>query len=165
MPSETSGTASIWSPDMLDLWRKLKSDERGAVLVETAVIAPVLLIMSIGAYDVSRGVARQTELQEVAAEFAAIAMARESVGQAELDQMKQIAVAAAGVEDSAIDVAEYVKCGIAPELYVATYSCPGDEEQSRILTISIDATYVPTWTSFGVGEPINLTVTRSVQIQ
>jgi uncharacterized membrane protein len=150
---------------MLQFWTKVRSDEHGAVLIETAIIAPVLLIMSIGAYDVSRGVARQTELQEVTAEFAAIAMARETVGQAELDQMKDIAVASAGIDEDAITISENVKCGTAPDLQIPTYDCPGDEEQSRILTISINDTYTPSWTSFGVGQPINLSVTRSVQIQ
>jgi len=97
-------------------WLKLKRDERGAVLIETAIIAPVLLVMSIGAYDVSRGVARQTELQEVTAEFAAIAMARESVGQTEIEQMKEIAVASARVDENAIEIVENVKCGIAPDV-------------------------------------------------
>jgi Flp pilus assembly protein TadG len=143
----------------------LKRDERGAVLIETALITPVLLIMSIGAYDVSRGVARQTELQEVAAEFAAIAMARETVGVAELEQMKEIAAASAGVDEDAVTVSENIKCGTAPELYVATHECLDDEEQSRILTIEVEATYTPTWTSFGMGEPLNLNVTRTVQIQ
>lgn len=154
-----------WLPDMAANWLKLSRDERGSVLIETAIVAPVLLLMSVGAYDVSRGVARQTELQEVAAQFAAIAMARETVGETELAQMKAIAVATAGVEEEAIDIVENVKCGIEPDLYAATYECPGDDEQSRILTITIDAAYVPTWTSFGIGDPINLNVTRSVQIQ
>lgn len=140
-------------------------DEGGAVLIETAFIAPVLLIMSIGAFDVSKGVARQTELQEVAAEFAAIAMARETVGQAELEQMKDIAIASARIDEDAIDIAENVKCGTEAELYASNYECPGDAEQSRILTISIEDTYNPTWTSFGVGGPIELSVVRSVQIQ
>lgn len=165
MPSEHSATGCIWLPDMRTHWLKLKRDERGAVLIETAIIAPVLLVMSIGAYDVSRGVARQTELQEVTAEFAAIAMARESVGQTEIEQMKEIAVASARVDENAIEIVENVKCGIAPDVYDASYLCPGSEEQSRLLTIAIEATYVPTWTNFGVGRPINLSVTRSVQIQ
>ena len=92
-------------------------------------------------------------------------MARETVGQTEIEQMKEIAVASARVDENAIEIVENVKCGIAPDVYDASYLCPGSEEQSRLLTITIEATYVPTWTNFGVGRPINLSVTRSVQIQ
>ncbi|MCB2056947.1 MAG: pilus assembly protein, partial [Novosphingobium sp.] len=38
------------------------------MLVETAIVAPVLVLMSMGAFQVSQVVARQTELQGAAAE-------------------------------------------------------------------------------------------------
>jgi Flp pilus assembly protein TadG len=149
---------------MLGFLKNLRGDDRGAVLIETAFITPVLLIMSIGAYDISRGVARQTELQEVAAEFAAIAMARETVSDAELEQMKEIAVASAGVDEDAVEIVQNTKCGTNPTLRSATYSCLSNEERSLILTITINTVYTPTWTDFGVGGPIQLKVVRSVQI-
>ena len=51
---------------------KLKRDERGAMMIETAIVAPVLILMSMGAFQVSQVVARQTELQNAAAEASAI---------------------------------------------------------------------------------------------
>jgi len=51
------------------LLARLARDERGAMLIETAFIAPVLILMSLGAFQVSQVVARQTELQEAAAQW------------------------------------------------------------------------------------------------
>ena len=50
-------------------------DNRGSVVVETALIAPVLALMSVGAFQVSQAVARQHELQTGADDAASLALA------------------------------------------------------------------------------------------
>ncbi|MEY4269940.1 MAG: hypothetical protein RLZZ58_1156 [Pseudomonadota bacterium] len=142
---------------------RLRHDRRGAVIIETALITPLLLIMSIGAYDVSRLVARQTELQEVAAEVSAIAMAQVAEDR-DLDQLQAIAVAASGVDDDNVSIVENVKCGTDDDLEVAGYECAEGEETSTMLVIEIDATYVPYYSNFGVKHNIELNITRSVQV-
>ena len=49
----------------------LLRDTRGAMLIETAIVAPVLVLMSLGAFQVSTMVARQSELQSAVAEASA----------------------------------------------------------------------------------------------
>ena len=39
---------------------QLARNQRGAVMIETAIVAPVLIMMSLGAFQVSQIVARQT---------------------------------------------------------------------------------------------------------
>jgi uncharacterized membrane protein len=154
---------SISLPKLHAFLARLRGDRRGAVIVETALITPVLLVMSIGAYDVARLVARQTELQEVTAEVAAIAMAQAAEDR-DLDQLQDIAVAAAGVADNKVTVEEFVKCGTSDDLEDAGYECAEDEESSTMLVIEIDDTYVPYYSNFGVKHRVPLEITRSVQV-
>ena len=39
--------------------RRLAADQRGSMVVETAIITPVLVLMSLGTFQVSKLVARQ----------------------------------------------------------------------------------------------------------
>jgi Flp pilus assembly protein TadG len=142
---------------------RLQRDRRGSVIVETALITPVLLIMSIGAYDVSRMIARKTELQEVAAEVAAIAMAQTNANRS-TTSLKDIAVAAAGVPASAVTVTEYLKCGVNTALVAITAPCATTVESAQYVVITINASYTPYSTNFGVGSAVALNITRSVQV-
>ena len=61
----------------------LVRDDRGSMAIETAFVAPVLLLLSLGGFEVSQMVAGQTELQSAAAEAAAVvrAVAPETTGE------------------------------------------------------------------------------------
>ena len=54
---------------MIRTLHRLARDERGAMLIETAIVAPTLVLMSLGAYQISGVVARQSELQSAAAPY------------------------------------------------------------------------------------------------
>ena len=56
---------------ILSLFGRLRRDATGAMAIETAIVAPVLVLMAFGSFQVSSMVARQTELQSAAAEAAA----------------------------------------------------------------------------------------------
>jgi Flp pilus assembly pilin Flp len=148
---------------MRNLFLFLKRDQRGAVLVEMAMITPVLATMMVGAFDVSRAVARQTELQEVAAEFSAVAMAT-TLTQDSLQSLREIAAQSAGIETDKVAIQANTRCGTDPEFLEAGEDCNDDEEEADFLTISIEDQYVPIWTQFGIGGAIDLSVTRSAQI-
>ena len=45
------------------LLRTLAAETRGAMIVETAVVAPVLILLALGCFEVSQIVSRQHELQ------------------------------------------------------------------------------------------------------
>ena len=54
---------------------RLAGDERGAAVVETAIIAPVLALLALGSYDMSRMIARQHDLQGGASDVEGIILA------------------------------------------------------------------------------------------
>ena len=55
--------------------RRLLENEAGAVAIETAIAMPILLLLSLGGFQISSLVARQTELQAAMAEAQAVALA------------------------------------------------------------------------------------------
>jgi len=51
---------------MIGLRRKLRSDARGAAVIELAMVAPVLALLTIGVVDMSNGFARKLRLEQAA---------------------------------------------------------------------------------------------------
>lgn len=152
---------------------RLAKDKRGVALIEFAFMAPIVAALSLGAFDVAKLVARQTELQEAAAEAASIAMAMDSFATDDThaddrlvrkNKVEQVARNASGLSNDKVTVVEKVRCGSSATLQSSNATCGSDVEESRLLTIDLQDTYTPLWTSFGVGEPIDLHLTRTVQI-
>ena len=54
---------------------RIRRNEDGSMAIETAFVAPILLVLALGGFEVSSMVARQTELQSAAAEAAAVVRA------------------------------------------------------------------------------------------
>lgn len=143
---------------------RLCREARGSVVVETAIALPLLAILMLGALDVSRMVARQVDLQEVAAEIAAASMAKEP-GDAGLIALAHLARASGQLSEDQVVLERKIKCGTEQTLQSDGYDCDEDVEKSTFVTISLNDSYVPLWTSFGIGGPVELGVFRSVQVK
>lgn len=144
--------------------RRLLADNEGSMVVETAIIAPVLAFMAIGAFQVSAIVARQQELQSGAAEAVNIALAASPTTQAKRDTVKQVIQASLGLKTNQVTVENKYRCGTATTYVNAATSCGNGQMTSTYLKLTITDTYTPEWTRLGVGKPINFTVVRTVQI-
>ena len=145
------------------LLRSLWQDHAGAAVIETALVAPLLVIMALGVFDVSGLVARQTEIQDVAAEISQISMARPPETGDDIAQLEEIAVAAAKVDDDDVDITLLYRCDNSDTLVDDDELCTGDET-STMIQIEIEAVYTPQWVEFGVAEPVTLSVVRTSQI-
>ena len=143
---------------------KLLADKAGAVVIETAIVAPVLIMMSLGAYDVSRIVARQTELQSAVAEVTEIAIAIKVDTQNERDKIKTILVSATGAPANSVTVANSYRCGAAAATVTDPTTCAVGDQITTYLDVSITDVKSPLWTNFGVGQPITLRVDRKVVV-
>ena len=139
-------------------------DTRGAMVIETAVVAPVLVLMAIGCFQVSSLVARQSELQNAAAEAAAIALASPPETEQQLDTVKDVMVASTGVTEDEVEVSFAYRCGSATSLVASKDSCDVDETVWTFMRVRLEATYHPIWTKLGVGSDIDMVVERHVQI-
>lgn len=143
---------------------RLLRNERGTVLIETAIVAPLLVLMSLGAFQVSQVVARQTELQEAASEAASIVLASPPEDTTERNTIKDIVVASTGLQASQVILSEQFRCGEATAYVASESSCSGTKVAHYIL-IELNDTYTPTWTQFGVGSPIVFNVDRYVMVK
>jgi Flp pilus assembly protein TadG len=145
------------------LLRRLARDRRGAMAIETAIIAPVLIVLSVGGFEVSSMVARQSELQSAAAEAAAIVRAVPPEDSSQRTTIRDVLKVSTGLGNDDVSVVEIYRCGIATA-YVTTNSCLPAQAVSTYIRVSLSDTYTPTWTQFGVGGPVDYNVIRVVQI-
>jgi Flp pilus assembly protein TadG len=149
---------------------RLRTDETGAMVIETALVAPVLVLLSLGAYQVSGMVARQTELESAASEAAAIALAAKPdtadkrTTLAGVIQASTNLPAATTAGTRGVQVTEVFRCGMTSSYVMSASSCTSGQV-SRYVRISLVDTYSPTWTRFGVGSDLTYRVTRNVMYQ
>ena len=142
----------------------LVDDERGTTLIETAIVAPVLVTMALGSYDVSHMIARQHELQSGAADVEGIVFAVSTGTATDTVKIKQVLVATLGLTTSQVVVAKVYRCGITTALVTSSSSCASGTKVSTYVKVSLTDSYSPTWTNFGVGAPLNYNVVRTVQV-
>lgn len=142
---------------------RLKGDRQGSMVVETAIVVPVLGMLSFGAFDASRIIVRQTELQQAVAEAAQIALASPPDTQSERDTIKGIIRTSTGLAADKVTVTTQYRCGVTTTL-VSTNTCDMTAGVTTYLRIVVTDTYTPLWNDFGIGSPINYNVNRMVVI-
>jgi hypothetical protein len=134
----------------------------GTALIETAIIAPVLIVMSIGTFETSRMVARQSELQSSAEQATEIALAIVPDTQTELNQVKSKLMASSKLGAARVVLNFRYRCA-AGALQTVEPSC---SEDSLATYISMELTdeYQPVWTNWGFGKSFEYNLKRTVQI-
>ena len=142
---------------------RLPADERGTMAVETAFIAPVLLVLALGGFEVSTMVARQTELQSAAAEAASVVRATAPKTAAERETIRDILMVSTGLEEEDVAVTPVYRCGTSEDYVTVADSC-GAEVEYRFIRVDLADRYDPIWTTFGVDEGFDFNVSRTVQV-
>lgn len=145
---------------------KLGRDCRGMMAVETAIVATVVALLSLGAFQVSTFVARQNELQGAAADAAAIALAAKPDTTTKLNTIKSILRTSTGLSTDRVTVSYVYRCGTDSTLITSPSSCSqnGSNRLYTYVRIVLSDTYNPIWSSYGLGSGVNLRVDRTVQI-
>lgn len=141
---------------------RLRRDQRGTMVIETAIVAPVLVLLSLGSFEASRIVARQTEIQTAVAEAAQIAIAAKPDTAGERSTIKSILMASGNLTASEVTITNMYRCGATASTVAAASSCAGSDVITTYLNIAVTDTYTPLWNDFGVGGAINYNVTRQV---
>lgn len=143
----------------------VRSDERGTMAIETAIVLPVLLLLSLGSFQVSTMVSRQTELQSAAAEASAIALAARPETEAERLTVEQVIEASTGLADDGVALTPMFRCNADAAFVAAVDACPAESQISSYLQLDLQYSYEPVWTSFGVGGQVDYEVTRYVILE
>ena len=144
--------------------RTLLRDARGSMAIETAIVAPVLAMLSIGGFEVSAIVARQTELQSAASEAEGIALAAKPDSAAKLQTLKNVIMASTGLDTANVTVTNTYRCGDSTLLVASETSCAAGEIAWTYVQIQMTDSYTPTWQSWGLGSTINYNITRRVMV-
>ncbi len=143
--------------------RSLRRDTRGAMMIETALVTPVLVMMALGSFDASRMFARESELQTAASEAAAIALASKPDTAAKRATLRGIIVSSTGLPNAGVTVDEAFRCG-SNTAYVTDSATCGSLTISNYVKIYMTGTYTPQWTQFGIGGPVTFRITRYVMM-
>ena len=142
----------------------LLRDRAGAVVIETALLTPALVLMSVGTYQVSQVVARQHELQAGADEAMSIALGGWVNNDTQVTAIKSVIQRSTGVAADKITVTRMYRCGTATNYVTDKTTCGSNDLIAGFLKVKLNDTYKPMWVDFGVGAPINLGVVRMVQV-
>ena len=143
---------------------ELYLDERGSMMIESAFVIPVLGMLSLGGFEASQAVARNTELQSAMAEATAISLAKMPRTQAEIDTIEDIVEDSSGLADEQVTISRSYRCNTDTTKTSDGTACAEGDLVSQFIDIKMKETYTPVWTHFGIGGKIDMTLTRSVQI-
>lgn len=146
------------------LWRGLGRDARGSIAIETALVLPLLILMSLGTFEASMVVARQYELQSAAAEAEIIAVAAATGASTDAAKIKDILAKSVGLRSDQIGVTRLYRCNDADSLVASADSCIEGDVISSYIRLRMTDSYTPTWTEFGIGQAVNYQVVRTVML-
>jgi Flp pilus assembly protein TadG len=143
-------------------------DERGTMAIETALITPLLALMALGVFEVSSIVSREQQLQSAANEASEIILAAAGGSGINSDDLEAIIVTSLGLSPSEVDIDDRYRCGTATTLTTTMPSpstgCAASNQIYSYVQLTVQDTYTPMWTRFGVAAPINYTIVRTVQV-
>lgn len=143
---------------------KLRQDRKGSMAVETAIVVPVLATISIGVFEVGTMVSRQQELQSAASEAETIILAAVDGTGAQSSQIEDVIETSLSLNDEQFNINQRFRCNNSDDLVIAGDSCDASEPIYRYVQIVLTDSYRPVWAKFGVGEGVNYSLTRTIQI-
>ncbi|MCZ8323980.1 MAG: TadE/TadG family type IV pilus assembly protein [Sphingomonadaceae bacterium] len=149
---------------MTSFLARLRRSIAGSVVVETAIVAPVLVLLALGTFDISRMVGRQSDLQTGATEVQSIVLAVANGTATDVNTIQSVLMSTLSLPSNKVAVVKMFRCGTNSTLVAASSSCNSNAVISTYVQVTLTDTYTPMWTNFGVGRPMNYRVQRTVQI-
>ena len=132
--------------------------------IETAIVAPALLTLALGGFEVSTIVSRQTELQSTAAEAAAIVRAALPETAEERTAIRDVLVDSADLSTEQVSVFPVYRCGTSENYANSDASCGEGVAVSEYIRVVLVDSYTPIWTEFGMGTSLNFRVSKTIQV-
>ncbi|TNE46137.1 MAG: pilus assembly protein [Sphingomonadales bacterium] len=145
-------------------FRRLAGNLQGSAAIETAFVLPVLATMVFGGFEVSMIVSRQAELQTAAAEATAIVVARPPEDANERAKIEAIMESSTGLAADKVSLTLKYRCDTDTDMVDTSTDCSTTAVVSEFIIINMQDRYTPSWTSFGIGEPVDFNITRRVQV-
>ena len=122
------------------LLKRLRYDERGAAVIELALVAPILATLTVGVLDLSNAFSRKLALEQAAQR--GVEKVMQTTGELKVeDTMANEAATAAGVPVSQVTVTFTMTCaGVSTD---PTTECTDDSTEVRYTELNIWDTYTP----------------------
>lgn len=135
---------------MIRVLNSLRHDERGASVIELALVAPFLATLVIGVVDISNGYSAKLQLEQAAQRSIEKAMNGDKTADL-FDTLQAEAEAAADVDEAAVEVRYWLECnGVSQMDSVATMQsdyedkkCDDGVPYARYVTVRIEKNYMP----------------------
>lgn len=145
------------------LLARIARDQRGSTLIETAIVAPALLVMALGTYDAGQMIAQQHRLQSGAADTESIVLAVANGTATDISAIRTALANSLAINPSKITVEKVYRCNTQDALSTLA-SCGNGQRMSTYVRVTFIDTYTPSWSDFGIGGPINYRVQRLVLV-
>ena len=125
-------------------------DDRGAAVIELALIAPVLALLTIGIIDVSQAFGRQLTLEQAAQR--AVEKVMQTTGDTTVEAtIKEEAAAQGDVAPEDVTVSYRLECDGTVEADFDT-ECGAGEVESRYLMVTVSGSYTPMFPAHFFGD-------------
>ncbi|ABC63367.1 TadE/TadG family type IV pilus assembly protein [Erythrobacter litoralis] len=147
-----------------DLLGTLRGDARGSMAIETAFVAPVLILLALGTVDLGILVSQQQQLQSAALEAEGIVMGTLDPATMSDSTIEDVLETSLGLNDNQLVLSRAYRCDD-QTLSTTKGGCGTNEQEYEYIQLTLNDSYAPTWTHLGLGTPSQFTVTRTVQIQ
>jgi Flp pilus assembly protein TadG len=149
------------------LKRNLASDDRGAAVIELALIAPMLALLTIGIVDVSQAFGRKLALEQAAQR--AVEKVMQTTGNTTPEgTIKAEAATQAGVSQDDVTVTYTLECDGVAEADFDT-ECDPAETSARYLQVTVAGSYTPMFPAHYFGDDddkvYHMTATAGVRTQ
>ena len=144
---------------------RLRTDQRGTMAVETAIVAPVLALMSVGTFEIGSMVSRQQELQSSASEAESIILAAAAGEGTESTQVEAVIEDSLGLRADQVTLEQRFRCNTSDTLTIDATGCDPEEPIFQYVLLEVTDKYTPVWANFGVGSELDYSVARTVQVE
>ncbi len=147
-------------PQLLDLL----SDNRGVSVIELAIVAPVLALLSVAAVDITNGFALKLHLEQAATRVVQLATVSPPTSN-DLTYLEQEGVSASGQPVTNVSVKVILECnGVAQDPSIA--ECPEGTRQVRRMYVQIKADYQPPFARVSrIGDKIEIKGRAEMRLQ
>lgn len=133
--------------------------------IETALVAPVLALMSIGTFEVGSMVSRQQELQSAASEAESIILAAAAGPGAESDDIELVIEDSMSLGADQVTLSQRFRCNSTAELIEDGTDCDPTKPIYRYVRLRLTDTYTPVWANFGVGSEFDYEIVRTIMVR
>jgi Flp pilus assembly protein TadG len=130
---------------MSRMFQRLARDERGASVIEMALVLPFFGAMVIGVTDISRAYSTKLQLEQ-AAQRAVEKVQQYQTTSSTYDTLQGEAATAAGVSTGNVAVDYWLECNGTRQSDYDTV-CPSNQTYGRWVTVDITGTYTPMFSS------------------